>query len=112
MSSNTPKNEPSRRGFFRALLGEIPTVSPKESDEQRAWKQRASVLALKFGKNEARLARIGVKNPVLVEGSRFIVELTGTDATGDVHNLELLVDSDAEVVNRVETESSSSQEGE
>ena len=61
-------------------------------------------MALKYGKNEARLAKIGVKTPVAVDESVFRVELTGTDDTGDVHHLEVVVNSATGTVNRLEAD--------
>lgn len=101
---NSKNTEPSRRGFLRALLTDFAPTTLVETKEQRAFKQRACVLALKYGKNEAKLTRIGVKDPVPIDVVLFQVELTGHDATGQACHLKLEVNSESGVVKRYETE--------
>ncbi len=109
MAQNTKNTQHSRRGFFQSLLGDFTLKKPAETAEQRTWKTRASVLALKYGKNEAMLAKIGVRTPVLIQESQFRVDLTGLDATGKTHRLELEVDAESGVVRRFEPEINPSQ---
>jgi hypothetical protein len=104
MPKNTENTHQSRRGFFKSLFGDIVPKSKVETENQRIAKQRASILALKYGKNEARLAKIGVKSPVYVENMTFRVDLTGVDATGDAHNLQLVVDTKSDDVTHFEPE--------
>jgi hypothetical protein len=106
---NSKNTQHSRRGFFRSFLSDFVAETNVETAEQHALKQRASVLALKYGKNEARLAKIGVKSPVPIDETGFQVELTGHDATGETHCLKLKVNPETGDVRPFEVDSAAKQ---
>ena len=64
---------------------------------------------MKYGKNEARLAKIGVKSPVPIDETGFQVELTGHDATGETHCLKLKVNPETGDVRPFEVDSAAKQ---
>ena len=105
MAQKSKNTHHSRRGFLRSLFGDVMPEDPAEMEEKRLLKQRASVLALKYAKNEARLAKIGVKAPISIDDTQFRVQLTGCDAEGDTQNLDLIIDPQSSSVTPYVSES-------
>jgi hypothetical protein len=91
------KIQHSRRGFFHSLIADLTGKPVKETEqetqEQKNWKTKASILALRFAKNDKNMTKIGIKQPVLIENARFRVKLTGHDPQGQIQNLELEIDA-------------------
>lgn len=89
MHGNSSKSEPSRRGFLRSLVGDLLPNSPVNVEEQREKQSRASILALKYGKNEANLTKIGIKAPIVAGDGLYRVEVSGKDAVGENTTIRL-----------------------
>lgn len=102
MAPKSTDNQRSRRGFLRALLMDLPPKSEDDKREEKRQSQRASVLALKYGKNVAELTRIGVENPVPIDEVTYIVKISGHDSFGTRIHHELQVDIENDTVGKRE----------
>ena len=79
MSNKPSDNTASRRDFFKNLFGDTRKAPPQDTDAVAAMKRRASVLALRYGQNEADLSQIGVEEPQQLgtENHLYNVKITG-----------------------------------
>ena len=107
MAQNSAENQRDRRGFLRAMLLDLPPKSAEEKEHEHRQFQRASVLALKYGKSVAELTRISVENPVRIDDTTFVVKMSGHDSFGTRIRLELQVDVEQDTVGKRERENSS-----
>jgi hypothetical protein len=81
-----------RRDFLKNFLSDIKTSRQEARRELQKERTRASVLALKYAKNELALTRIGLESPVHVADSKFTVKITGYDQAESSCQLQLNVD--------------------
>ena len=88
----------NRRSFLSALLGE--ELAPQRPDPQvvAGMAKRASVLALKYGKNTLGLSRIAVRSPDWQHDALYQVEISGADPEGISQKLILLVDAESDTI--------------
>ncbi len=78
MSNKSSDNTASRRDFFRNLFSDPSKKPVQDSDAVAAMKRRASVLALRYGQNDADLTQIGVEEPKqLGENHLYEVKIKG-----------------------------------
>jgi hypothetical protein len=78
MSNKSSDNTASRRDFFRNLFSDPSKKPVQDSDAVAAMKRRASVLALRYGQNEAELTQIGVEEPKKIgEKNLYEVKIKG-----------------------------------
>jgi hypothetical protein len=85
-----PQNAPnSRRGFLRSFLKDLVPLEVSDPEEERKIIQKVSVLALKFTKEEGKLTKIGVREPIRVDENLFTVVVSGHDSSGQTKKLKL-----------------------
>ena len=84
------------------MLMDLPPKSAEEKERERRQDQRASVLALKYGKNVAELTRISVENPVRIDDTTYVVHISGHDSFGTRIRQELQVDIEQDTVGKRE----------
>lgn len=78
MPNQSSDNTASRRDFFRNLFSDSAKKPVEDSEAVAAMKRRASVLALRYGQNEADLTQIGVEEPrQLGENHLYEVKIKG-----------------------------------
>ena len=102
MTDNSSENKRDRRGFLRAMLMDLPPKSEEEKREDKRLSQRASVLALKYGKSVAELSRIGVETPKRIDDTTYVVKISGHDSFGTRIHQELQVDIENDTVGKRE----------
>lgn len=81
-----------RRGFLRAFLSDLDPKPGLSAAEEASLKKRISVLALKYGKNEAKLTKIGVKTPLRGRENCYCVQISGHDSQGQRQHVDLEYD--------------------
>ena len=84
----------SRRGFLQSFLSDLVSSKPRLSPEDIMQSKKASILALKYAKNKARLTKIGVESPQSLPDGLFNVKVFGLNITGARVNLKLEVNPD------------------
>lgn len=82
------------------MLMDLPPKSAQDIQDEKRRGQRASVLALKYGKDVAQLTRIGVENPVAIDDTTYVVKISGHDTAGARIHHELQVDIENDTVGR------------
>jgi hypothetical protein len=98
MTPPSHDKERDRRGFLKNFLSDFQTHRRVAHEELRKDQTRASVLALKFAKNELELEKVGIQNPVLIENSVFSVKIQGNDKSEQRLHIELKVDCENKTV--------------
>ena len=98
MTPPSHDKERDRRGFLKNFLSDFNTHRRLAHEELRKNQTRASVLALKFAKNDLELEKIGIQNPVLIEECVFSVKIQGNDKSEQRCHFELKVDSEKRTV--------------
>ena len=106
MAKKPSPSPSSRRGFLRALMMDLPPKSAEDLQDERKRVQRASVLALKYAKNDKNLTRIGVGTPDSIGEQLFCVNVSGDDPEGARCYIELQVDTLNDLVGEVVSDES------
>ena len=106
MAKKPSPSPSSRRGFLRALMMDLPPKSAEDLQDERKRVQRASVLALKYAKNDKNLKRLGVGTPDSIGEQLFRINVSGDDSAGKRCYIELQVDTLNDLVGEVVSDES------
>lgn len=87
----------SRRDFFRSIFGEAKKAHGQkvnDSEAVQAMKRRASIIALRYAKDEADLTQIGVEEPKQLGTENYLyrVNINGYTQDNVSTGIELHVD--------------------
>jgi len=96
-----------RRGFLTNFLSDIKTSRRETREELQKNRTRASVLALKYAKNDLALTRIGLESPKFLKESTFTVQVTGFDQAEATQNIQLTVNTETRSVELPKTDDES-----
>ena len=110
MARNSHDIEHNRRGFLRAFLVDSVPKRAEDLAEKALLSKRASILALKHGKNEAKWTKIGVKEPLWVQDSLYRVQIFGHDGLDKRCLRTLEIDVASGAIRHLENSTSTPQE--